>query len=244
MKRTAAISGHGTIFKIKLKARKGADFVDNGLLLKTAIFSGLNEEELAQALEYLAARGAEYKKGENLINPGDRMERFGIVMSGTVQVSSYDINGNQMIMTSVARGGIFGESLSVIGVEESPICAAAAEDCNILWLRAEPIRKNRADSPLHTKIVANFIGAIAHKCLAMNDRVQILSKKTIREKVITYLSQLAEHKRKSEFTLPLDRQNMANYLGVERSALSRELSKMAAEGIISYRKNNFKILKS
>lgn len=216
--------------------------MDMNLMLKTYIFEGLTPDELSGALEYLGAREASYKKGAILINSGDSINEFGVIMSGVVQVSCDDINGNRMIMATVSKGEIFGESLAVTGAKESPICAEAAEEAYVVWLNAEPIRKNCADNPLHTKIVANFISAIAHKCLSMNDRVQILSKKTIREKVITYLSQLAEHKRRTEFNLPLDRQDMANYLGVERSALSRELSKMAAEGIISYHKNYFKIL--
>lgn len=216
--------------------------MDMSLLLKTYIFAGLTQEELSGALEYLSAQESCYKKGGILINLGDSITRFGVIMSGVVQVSCDDINGNRMIMATVSKGEIFGESLAVTGAKESPICAMAVEDVCVVWLDAGPIRKNLADNPLHTKIVANFISAVAHKCLSMNDRIQILSKKTIREKVITYLSQLAEHKRCAEFTLPLDRQDMANYLGVERSALSRELSKMSAEGIISYHKNNFRIL--
>lgn len=213
------------------------------LLLKTYIFKGLSPREVDEALDYLSGREVRYKKGEMLILPGDSISEFGIILSGTVQISCDDINGNRMIMTTVSQGDLFGESLAATGAQDSPICATAAEDVTVLWLRAQPIRELRTKTPLQAKIVSNFISAIAHKCLSMNDRVQILSKKTIREKVITYLSQLAEHKRRTEFTLPLDRQDMANYLGVERSALSRELSKMAAEGIIEYHKNSFRILK-
>lgn len=216
--------------------------MDKGLLSKAFIFAGLDTEELDGALSYLSAREVFYKKGQTLISLGSPITEFGVIASGVVQVSCDDINGNRMIMTTISRGDMFAESLAVTGAKESPIYATAAEDARVVWLKAEPIRRNIADSPLHSKIVANFVSAVAHKCLSMNDRVQILSKKTIREKVITYLSQLAEREKSSEFILPLDRQDMANYLGVERSALSRELSKMKDEGLISYRRNYFKVL--
>ena len=216
--------------------------MDKGLLGRTRIFAAMSERELDDALKYLFAREAAYRKGQQLISIGDPIGDFAVVESGAVQVSSYDINGNRMIMNTVTRGKTFAESLAVTGTEESPICAQALEDTRVVWLRAEPIRRNIGDTPLHAKIVANFIGEIAHKCLGMNERIQILSKRTIREKVITYLSQLSETRRRAEFTIPFDRQDLASYLGVERSALSRELSRMARDGLISFRKNTFRIL--
>ena len=212
------------------------------LLLNTYIFKGLAESELDDALSYLSAREKHYKKGDNLIMLGDEISSFGIITSGTVQISCDDINGNRMIMATVSKGGMFAESLAVTANNDSPIYAVATEDSSVLWLRAAPIRKNLVSSPLHAKIISNFLSAIAHKCLSMNDRVQILSKKTIREKVITYMSQLAEHNKSGEIAIPLSRQDMASYLGVERSALSRELSKMQKDGIILYSRNRFKFL--
>lgn len=216
--------------------------MDMKLMRVAGIFAFMTDAELADALKYLGAREAFYRKGQYLISIGDSIGEFALVESGMVQVSSYDINGDIMIMNTVARGKTFAESLAVTGTEDSPICARAVEDTRVVWLSAEPIRRNCGDTPLHTKIVSNFINEIAHKCLGMNERIQILSKRTIREKVITYLSQLSEASRRDEFTIPFDRQDLASYLGVERSALSRELSRMARDGLISFRKNTFRIL--
>lgn len=216
--------------------------MDRELLKNTYLFRGFSDSELDDALVYLAARKAVYKKGDTVIPFGSPISEFGIILSGIVQVSCDDINGNQIIMTSVSAGDMFAESLAVTANPESPIYAVATEDAKILWLKAAPIRQNKADSPLHTKIIASFINALANKCLSMNDRVQILSKKSIREKVITYFSQLAEREKKDEFSIPLSREDMASYLGVERSALSRELSNMQKDGIISYHKNRFRII--
>lgn len=216
--------------------------MDKSLLLRTLIFEGFNYEELDSALIYLEAKEEIFKKGELLIKFSSPIKAFGVIESGIVQVSCDDINGNRMIMATIGRGDIFAESLACLNTKESPIYATAVEDVKVVWLCAEHIRQNSADTPLHKKIVANFIRAIAHKCLSMNNRVQILSKKTIREKVITYLSQLAEHEKNNKIFVPLDRQDMANYLGVERSALSRELSRMKAQGIITYNRNCFKVL--
>lgn len=216
--------------------------MDIDLLKKSYIFGGFSDTEISRALGYLDAREVFYKKGTVIIAQGEPINEFGMLMSGGVQVSCYDINGNRMIMAEVAAGGVFAESLAMTGAEESPVFAETIADTRLLWLCAEPIRRNTADNPLHAKIVANFAASISHKCLEMNDRIQILSKKTIREKVITYLSQLAERSNRREFDIAMDRQALANYLGAERSALSRELSKMAKEGIIAYNKNRFHIL--
>lgn len=217
-------------------------FTDRDILSKTRIFNNFTEKELDDALSYLCAHTRLYKKGQTLIALGNKITEFGIITKGTVQISCDDINGNQMIMATVGRGDMFAESLAVTANPDSPIYAVATEDSSVLWLSAAPIRENAADSPLHSKIIVNFIQAVASKCLSMNDRVQILSKKTIREKVIAYISQIAEHEKKNKIIIPLNRQDMANYLGVERSALSRELSKMQADGIISFKGNQFRFL--
>ncbi len=215
--------------------------MDNELLKNTYLFRDFTDNELSEALTFLSAREACYKKGETVIMLGSPITEFAIVLSGGVQISCDDINGNQIIMMSVSKGGMFAESLSVTKSPESPIYAVATEDTRLLWLKIAPILKNSA-SPLDTKITTSFITALAAKCLSMNDRVQILSKKSIREKVITYFSQLSEHTKSDEITVPLSREDMASYLGVERSALSRELSNMQRDGIISYNKNHFKII--
>lgn len=202
----------------------------------------MTESQLKEALSCLRAREVSYKKGENLIILGNPINEFAVVLSGTVQVSCDDINGNRMIMATISKGEMFAESLAATGCEDSPVYANAIEDTVVMWLNADIIRRNETDTDVKRKIVINFINAVANKCLDMNNRIQILSKKTIREKVITYLSQMSQQGRKKELRIPLDRQDMANYLGVERSALSRELSRMEQEGIISFRKNYFVIL--
>lgn len=216
--------------------------MDRILLSKAYIFRGLSEKELDDALLYFSAREKRYKKGQTLITLGSEITEFGVITKGTVQISSDDINGNQMIMATVGKGDMFAESLAVTANAESPIYATATEDTVVVWLKAAPIRQNIADSPLHTRLIANFIRAVALKCLSMNDRIQILSKKTIREKVIAYISLMSEHGEKDKIIIPLSRQDMASYLGVERSALSRELSRMQKEGIISFKGNRFKFL--
>lgn len=216
--------------------------MDKGILLKTYIFDGLSETELDDALLYLSAREKKYKKGQTLITLGSEITEFGIITSGSAQISCDDINGNQMIMATVTKGDMFAESLAVTANSDSPIYATATEDATVIWLKARPIRQNIADTPLHTKIISNFTKAVALKCLSMNDRIQILSKKTIREKVIAYISLISEREKKDKIIVPLTRQDMASYLGVERSALSRELSKMQKDGIISFKGNQFRFL--
>ena len=212
------------------------------LLKRTHLFCNLTKNELDDALLYLSAKRLSYKKGETLIKLGSRITVFGIVLKGFVSVCSDDLNGNQMIMATVLKGEMFSESLAITNNSYSPVYAVAGEDTDILWLSATPIRENRPKTDLEAKIIRNFMSAVAQKCLSMNDRIQILSKKTIREKVIQYLSLLSSNGSKTEVITPLSRQDMASYLGVERSALSRELSNMQRDGIIEISKQKFKIL--
>ena len=117
--------------------------MDKGLLGRTRIFAAMSERELDDALKYLFAREAAYRKGQQLISIGDPIGDFAVVESGAVQVSSYDINGNRMIMNTVTRGKTFAESLAVTGTEESPICAQALEDTGVAQGGADPPQYRR-----------------------------------------------------------------------------------------------------
>ncbi|MDO4618208.1 MAG: Crp/Fnr family transcriptional regulator [Clostridia bacterium] len=213
------------------------------LLQSTHIFKNFTENEIKNALTFLSAKELSYKKGDTVIRLNSTISSFAILLKGQVQVGCDDINGDQMIMATVAPGEMFSESLAITKNPSSPIYAIATEDSEILWLSAELIRENRPKNLSESRIISNFLSAVALKCLSMNDRIQILSKKTIREKVIAYLSILSDNGRNNEVFVPLSRQDMASYLGVERSALSRELSNMQKQGLLEISKQRFKILR-
>lgn len=211
------------------------------ILLKNPLFEGMTSEETEQALNALSARKSEYLRNSVLVSAGGEMQRFGLVLSGTVQVSFTDIDGNDVLMASVTEGETFGESLCWLNVAEVPVNVTAFTDVSVLWLSADKLKSE--SSPIVLNLRNRFSSMLAQKALAMNDRVQILSKPTIRQKLITYLSQCAARGGGKTFSVPFDRETLALYLGVNRSALSRELSAMQRDGIIEFYKNTFKILK-
>lgn len=207
------------------------------LVKNSALFFGMSEEKLKQTLTQMRAHKKEYKKGECLCREGGEMPFFGLVLCGTVQAFTDDINGDRVLMTSVDEGGTFGESLCFLGVKEIPVCIYAATDCAVLWLSCEHL-KSGADTELYNR----FSSMLAQRALDMNDRIQVLSKLSVREKLMTLFSQYAHKSGSRTFSLPFDRESLASYIGANRSALSRELSNMQKEGIIEFYKNSFKIL--
>ena len=212
-------------------------------VLKTcALFRDFSDEELSAAEKFFDARIKTYEKGEILQLAGSEMTRFGLLLDGTVQVYMDDINGNRMIMANVRPGVTFGEALCWLRVPEIPVCITAAADSTVMWLSAENLRFSQNGS-LEQELRSRFISILARRTLSMNDRIQILSKSSIRAKLFTFFSQCHSENGDITFYVNLDRQDMAAYLGTDRSALSRELSRMKSEGLIDYRKNRFTILK-
>ena len=214
---------------------------DYAAVSRCPLFSGLSDAETDAALRFFSAELRHYRKGETLCPAGNRLPGFGLVLSGIVQVFCDDLAGERVIMASVPPGNTFGESLCYLEVEDSPVWIISSAECDVLWLRCDTLR-SVGDDPLERQIYRRFVTMLAERALSMNDRIQILSKLTIREKLLTYFSQCARAAGSRTFTVPLDRESLAAYLGVNRSALSRELSTMQRDGLIEFYKNSFKIL--
>ena len=210
------------------------------LLTKSPLFRGMEEGEITRALTLLAAHRRTYGKGEYLHRMGEPLAAFGLVLSGTVQVYTDDFEGNRMMMANVSTGGTFGESLCFLAVPAAPVHILSGNGAEVLWLHTAALRQGSAD-PFTVRIVDRFTAMLAARALDMNERIQILSKHTLREKICTFLSEWERRTGSKTFTVPFDRAALADYLGADRAALSRELSRMQGEGIIEYYKNTFKI---
>lgn len=208
------------------------------------LFKGLDEAGLSFAMEFFRASVSSHRKGECLHRVGSRLIRFGLVLSGRVQVCMDDIDGNPIIMASVTAGRTFGESLCFLEIEEEPVTISAATDVKVLWLRTDSVRQKTGlnDMRVHD-LLMRFITLITSRALSMNDRIQILSKKSLRGKLIVFFSQCVHQFGSHTFELPFNRDEMASYLGTNRSALSRELTKMKQEGILDFSREKFHILK-
>ena len=206
------------------------------------LFDGLDREGLARLMTAMKAERTVGKKGTLLHAAGTPMNRFGILLSGAVQVCVDDIEGNRMIMAEVAPGTSFGESLCFLHKKESPVYIFASEESEVLWLRTDVLTDGDED-PFLMELLRRFTAALAEKNLSMNNRIQVLSKLSLRGKLNAYFTELAAAQGSTAIRLPMNREDTAAYIGVNRSALSRELARMKAEGLIEYRKNEIRILR-
>lgn len=212
------------------------------LLCKAQLFRGLSEDDMDRALQLFRAHVVSYSKGEFLHHAGSPLSEFAIVLQGTVQVCSDDLDGNRMIMATVQAGTAFGESLCFLKVPESPVYIFASEAAKVLWMRPDDLFTEGADT-FRFSLQKHFTAALARRTLDMNQRIQILSKLTLREKLNTYFTQLSYQAGSRSFTVPFNREDMAAYIGTNRSALSRELSAMKRDGLIDYHRQAFRILR-
>ena len=201
------------------------------------LFEGLNEKQTQDALKLMEARERKHLRGEILKNALEPLPAFGLVLEGGVAVTMEDIDGREMLLSHVGPGQTFGEALCWLS-ESSPIIIAALTDARVLWLRCDGLKKNDAD-PLAELLRLRFTSMLARRTLRMNDRIQILSRGSIREKLNAFFTECVRDAGSFTFTVPFDRAGMAAYLGVDRSALSRELSHMRSDGLLTYHKNKF-----
>ncbi len=214
---------------------------EEAILCHSVLFSDLRPEEMEYALEFFHANRRVYKKGEILNTIGEPLPFFGMVLSGCVQVQTDDIDGNPMIMATVTTGETFGESLHYLR-REAPVYIVAMADAVVLTMQAQAMYPTSWRSERDAALIHRFLLLLTNRTLAMNNRIQVLSKISMREKLITLFSMYAGTDGSRTVTLPFDRNGLAVYLGVNRSALSRELSRMQREGIIRFDKNVFELL--
>ena len=183
-----------------------------------------------------------FAKGEYLHRASGPLRFFGLLLSGNIQVFMDDFDGNQMLMASVTPGITFGEALCTVQ-KEALVYIQAVEESEVLLMDTEFLRMSCTQmTPFSCELARRFTSMLAERSLALNNRIQILSKGSIREKVITLLSEYRSRGDSKTIRLPFTREAMAVYLGVNQSALSRELGRMQEEGMIRFRNNKFEIL--
>lgn len=207
------------------------------------LFSDIPEEDLPNALAFFCAEQAFFPRGSFLQKAGMPVHHFGLLLSGALQVFTDDVEGQRMLMANVLPGETYGESLCYLHKQDSPVYVEALEDSFVLLLSPKRLFAPAACSPLEEMLICRFTAMLATKMLHMNDRVQILSKRTLRKKLLAFFTQcVREAGGTREFTIPFDRERLAAYLGADRAALSRELSSMQKEGLIRFSRSHFVLL--
>ncbi len=209
------------------------------VLMTCKLFQEMTMEEINSILNCFSAKEKEFKKGEFICNQGDVMAELCVVLEGSVHIIKSDYWGNQTIMTEVRPGEIFGESYACAEME-SQVAAMALEKTRILKLNLlHMMTVCTSACPCHNRMIKNLIMVMARKNVNLTEKIEHMSKRTTRNKLLSYLSAQAKKTGKSSFTIPFNRQQLADYLSVERSAMSAELSKLKDEGILDYDKNYF-----
>ena len=213
---------------------------DGELLAATPLFQGSTVEEIEGMLGCLGMRERAYSTGERIHRMGDRIREVGLVLEGSVRIESVDVWGNVSVLGMRGSGQIFGEAYAAIPDEPLMVDVVAAEDCRIMFLTVSKVLTTCSRAcPNHARTSANLTAIIARQSLALSRRIFHVAPKTIRGKVLAYLSDQAERAGSREFDIPYNRQQLADYLGVDRSALSAELSRMAREGVLETRRSHF-----
>ena len=214
------------------------------ILRNTRLFSGLGREELKSALECLEIADREYRKDSVIMRVGESPDRIGAVLSGSICIVINDFWGNRTIVDKMGAGRIFAETVSFSGIKTLPFSVVAAEKTRIVYLSGRklvsPCSKNCA---VHGKIIRNMLTALADKNLLLARKIEDLSKRTTREKILSFLSSQSAEFNSDSFSIALNRQELADYLAVDRSALSTALGKLRDEGYISFNKNSFHLFK-
>lgn len=210
------------------------------LLKNTMIFHGMSEEEITAAMRGLPAAEKKYKKGSTILHAGETTDRMGLVLSGSVTIENYDVSGNKTILSHIGKNQFFAETYAILPNEPMLVDVVANEDCRILFLRIGSLRSGFLKQEVWTfKLVSNLLTISAYKNLALSLRSFHTAPKTIRGRISSYLNIVSLQTGKKEFDIPFDRQQMADYLNIERTALSKELRKMKNDGLIDFQKNHF-----
>lgn len=212
-------------------------------LAQCPLFAGIAADRLERAVTALSPRQAEYERDQTILLQGEAPRGLGILLSGAALIVKEDYWGVRTVVAALAPGDLFAEAFCCAGVAEMPVGVVAAEKSRALF--GDPARLLAGGAPDREgrQILDNLMHILARKNLLLLQRLAVISRRTLRDKILTYLSYCAQEAEARSFRIPLDRQGLADYLAADRSALSAELSRMQKEGLIVFRKNSFELKK-
>ena len=213
------------------------------VLAHCPLFTGVSMEDLQGLLGCLGGRMLKAAKDQPIFREGDPAKDVGIVLSGAVQLVREDYYGNRSIVAHIGPGGLFAEGYACAGVPALPVSIIADADSEVLLIDCQRITVSCSNAcAFHSRIIFNMLQLVAKSNLIYDQKIQITSKRTTREKLMAYLMNQAKLKGSNSFNIPYDRQELADYLEVDRSGLSAEISKLRREGILQSEKNHFVLL--
>ncbi len=207
------------------------------------IFRGMNSDEIDEALKGLEAREKGYQKNAVILRAGEMTEHVCVVLKGSVTIESNDVWGNRTILSHVGSGQCFAEAYALLPREPLLVDVTANEDCKVLFLRSGPLMATHEDDAAWMrKMIGNMLAVSLQKNLHLSGRSFHTAPKSARGRVMAYLNSVSLRKNSRDFDIPFDRQQLADYLNLERTALSKELGRMQRDGLIRTRKRHFVLL--
>lgn len=212
------------------------------VLQSVVLFENIDPDDYEKMLGCLNAQFSLYKKDSIIFLTEDTISSLGIVLSGAVQVVKEDYLGNRTILTELTAGEIFGEVFACAGVTKSPVTVLTVTGCEVLFIDYKKVITTCSSGCVfHARLIENMLKLLAGKNLMLNQKIEFLSKRTTREKLLSYFSVQRERAESDSFTIPFTRHELADFLCVDRSALSRELGKMRDEGLLAFKGNFFEL---
>ncbi len=210
-------------------------------LKRSFIFEGFSDNECAILLQATQPECRQYAKGEVIIHENEKVAKFGLLLSGAVYGSKVGIDGKETIGILCRKDHFFAIEFAASSRNRSFCCYKCIEDAQVCFFDCRKLMDADFDAALKKRIVSNLVDLLAIRNRKSFERMEILEQNSIRARILLYLQMMAERRKKSQFSICLNREEMAAFLGVNRSALSAELSKMKAEGLIDYDKNVFRL---
>ena len=213
------------------------------IIKKCPLFAEIGEEDLLRMLNCLGAKVVSFDKKYTVFAEGSPAKYIGIMLSGSAQIIQVDYYGNRSILSEVSAPQVFAEAFACAEVGALPVTVIANDPCDIMLIECDHILHTCSNNcGFHQKLIFNLMKDLASKTILFHQRIEITSKRTTREKLLTYLLMQARAAGRDSFDIPFDRQELADYLEVDRSGLSAEISKLRREGILDSNKNHFVLL--
>jgi len=208
---------------------------------ESPLFEGIGLSDFKKLISCLPAKASKYQKNDVIMLAGDDINVVGLVLSGSVRIIKEDVDGNEAILAELLAVNLFCEVFACAELDYSPITVRASDECEVLLMDYRRIIETCPSvCPSHLRLNRNLLRAVARKSLLLNQKVEILSKRSVRERLLCFFDMQRGMAKK--FTIPYNREEMARYLCVDRSAMSNEIGKMQKEGLIRFNRNSFEIL--
>jgi len=215
------------------------------LIHVSPLFRGINADELETLLDCLNARCHSYRKGSFVFCAGQHITTMSLLLSGQIDILQDDIWGKRRILERVEPGEIFGTAFSCVDVRRIPISALVTQPSDVMFFDYRKVITTCSSAcTFHTRLISNLLELLAGKSIAMMAKIENITCHTTREKVLSFLSQQAQQRQAQSFDISFNRQELADYLAVDRSALSVELGRLRDEGVLQFSKNHFELLAS